>query len=79
MSHQLAGLDVIRVQPEPVTLWEIAMRKITLTKRAMKKITLTAAVATALLFALAAGTASVPINSPGGYVFGHYGSLAPVW
>lgn len=55
------------------------MKKITLTKRAMKKITLTAAVATALVFALAAGTASVPINSPGGYVFGHYGSLQPVW
>jgi hypothetical protein len=59
-------------------LREIAMKKITLTKSAMKKITLTAAVSTALLFALAAGTASVPINSPGGYVFGHYGSLQPV-
>jgi hypothetical protein len=55
------------------------MKKITLTKSAMKKITLTAAVSTALLFALAAGTASVPINSPGGYVFGHNGSLPPVW
>jgi hypothetical protein len=63
----------------PVTLREIAMKKITLTKSAMKKITLTAAVATALLFALAAGTASVPISSPGGYIFGHNGSLPPVW
>ena len=55
------------------------MKKTTLTESAMKKITLTAALATALFFALAAGTASVPINLPGGYIFGHHGSLPPVW
>jgi hypothetical protein len=62
-----------------VTLWEIAMKRITLTEVTMKRITFTAAVATALLLALAAGTASVPTNSPRDYVFGHYGSLPPVW
>jgi hypothetical protein len=62
-----------------VTLREIVMKRITLSESAMKKIALTAAIATALLFALAAGTASVPTKSPGNYVFGHVGSLQPLW
>ncbi len=47
----------------------------------MAKITFTAAVATALLFALATGMATVPTpsHSPPNYVFGHYGSVPPVW
>ena len=55
------------------------MKKIKLSESAMKKIALTAAISTALLFALAAGTASVPTNSHGDYVFGHSASLPPVW
>jgi hypothetical protein len=46
---------------------------------AMKKITLTAAIATALLFTLAVGMASVPTNPTGVYVFGQYGSPPPIW
>jgi len=45
----------------------------------MKKIKLTAAIAAALLFALAAGMASVLTHAPHDYVSGHYGSLPPVW
>jgi hypothetical protein len=49
-------------------------------KKAMKKVILTAAVAAALVFALAVGTMGVPATSSSGkYVFGHYGSLPPVW
>ena len=55
------------------------MKRITLSENAMKKIALTAAIATALLFALAAVTASVPTNASGPYVFGHVGSLQPLW
>jgi hypothetical protein len=55
------------------------MKKTTLTENTIKKIAFTAAVASALLFALATGTANVPTKSPGGYVFGHYGSLQPLW
>ena len=46
---------------------------------AMKKIMITAAVAAALFFALAAGMASVPTNSPCTYQPVYSASLAPVW
>jgi hypothetical protein len=75
----LAWLYVHYCKLNPLTLRVIAMKRITLTDIAMKRITFTAAVAAALLFALAAGVESVPTNSPRGYVFGHYGSLPPVW
>jgi hypothetical protein len=57
------------------------MKKIKLAESAMKKIALTAAISTALLFALATGMATVPTpsHSPPKYVFGHYGSVPPVW
>jgi hypothetical protein len=46
----------------------------------MKKIMITAAVAAALLFALAAGMASVPTNSPVIHQAVYYSaSLQPVW
>ena len=63
----------------PYTSREVAMKKVT------KKVILTAAVATALLFALAAGTAGIPTvhgqsdGSPSKYVSGHHASLSPVW
>jgi hypothetical protein len=54
------------------------MKKVT--KKVTKKIILTAAVAAALVFALAVGTVGVPASSSTGkFVFGHYGSLEPVW
>ena len=54
-------------------------------KKVTKKVILTAAVATALLFALAVGTAGIPTvhgqsdGSPSKYVSGHHASLSPVW
>jgi hypothetical protein len=50
-----------------------------LRKIAMKKVTITAAVAAALLFTLATGMATVPTNSFPHYVFGHHGTVLPVW
>jgi hypothetical protein len=46
---------------------------------AMKKIMITAAIAAALFFALAAGMASVPTNSPVTYQPVYSASLQPVW
>jgi hypothetical protein len=45
----------------------------------MKKITITAAIAAALLFTVATGLATVPTDSPRHYVFGHHGSVLPLW
>ena len=45
----------------------------------MKKVTVIAAVAAALLFTLASGLATAPTNTPYPYVFGHYGSVQPLW
>jgi hypothetical protein len=45
----------------------------------MKKVTVIAAVAAALLFTLANGLATAPTNTPSPYVFGHYGSVQPLW
>jgi len=45
----------------------------------MNKITITAAIAVVLLFTIASGLATVPTNPPQHYVFGHYGSVLPVW
>ena len=50
-----------------------------LRKIAMKKVTITAAIAAALLFTVATGLATVPTDSPRQYVFGHHGSVLPVW
>ena len=57
------------------------MKKMMLTDSAIKKITLTAAVGIALLFALATGMATIttPSYSPATHVFGHYGSVPPLW
>jgi hypothetical protein len=46
---------------------------------AMKKIMFTTAVAAAFFFALAAGLASVPTNSPIQYQTASSASLQPVW
>jgi hypothetical protein len=45
----------------------------------MNKFTITAAIAVALLFTIATGLATVPTDSPPHYVFGHYGSVPPLW
>jgi hypothetical protein len=50
-----------------------------LRKIAMKKVTVIAAVAVALLFTLATGMATVSTSSPPHYVFGHHGSVQPLW
>jgi hypothetical protein len=57
------------------------MKKSKLTESAMKKIAFTAAISTALLFALATGMATVPTvsYSPPDHIFGHHGSVPPVW
>ena len=55
------------------------MKKAIVSEKAIKKITFTLAVAAALLLVLASGIPSVPTNSPRSDVFGHYGSLTPVW
>jgi hypothetical protein len=75
----LRGLPVQSWKLKSGNLREIAMKKAIVSEKAIKKITFTLAVAAALLLVLASGIPSVPTNSPRSDVFGHYGSLTPVW